>query len=48
MIGEIDYAAANAGLSIAGAWAAQRAPFPVMTVCWPTWERLGGMIKNST
>jgi NAD(P)-dependent dehydrogenase (short-subunit alcohol dehydrogenase family) len=46
MIGEIDYAAANAGLSIAGAWAAERAPFPVQTVCWPTWERLGGMIKN--
>jgi NAD(P)-dependent dehydrogenase (short-subunit alcohol dehydrogenase family) len=46
MIGEIDYAAANAGLSIAGAWAAQSAPFPVLTVCWPTWERLGGMIKN--
>lgn len=46
MIGEIDYAAANAGLSIAGAWAAQSAPFPVVTVCWPTWERLGGMIKN--
>ena len=46
MIGEIDYAAANAGLSIAGAWAAPRAPFPVQTVCWPTWERLGGMIKN--
>jgi NAD(P)-dependent dehydrogenase (short-subunit alcohol dehydrogenase family) len=46
MIGEIDYAAANAGLSIAGAWAAARAPFPVQTVCWPTWERLGGMIKN--
>ena len=46
MIGEIDYAAANAGLSVLGAWAAQRAPFPVMTVCWPTWENLGGMIKN--
>ena len=46
MIGEIDYAAANAGLSVAGAWAAPRAPFPVQTVCWPTWERLGGMIKN--
>ena len=46
MIGEIDYAAANAGLSIAGAWAAARAQFPVQTVCWPTWERLGGMIKN--
>ena len=46
MIGEIDYAAANAGLSIAGAWAARSAPFPVQTVCWPTWERLGGMIKN--
>jgi NAD(P)-dependent dehydrogenase (short-subunit alcohol dehydrogenase family) len=46
MIGEIDYAAANAGLSIAGAWAARRSSFPVMTVCWPTWERLGGMIKN--
>jgi NAD(P)-dependent dehydrogenase (short-subunit alcohol dehydrogenase family) len=46
MIGEIDYAAANAGLSVAGAWADRRAPFPVMTICWPTWEKLGGMIKN--
>jgi NAD(P)-dependent dehydrogenase (short-subunit alcohol dehydrogenase family) len=46
MIGEIDYAAANAGLAIAGAWANRRAAFPVMTVSWPTWEKLGGMIKN--
>jgi hypothetical protein len=46
MIGEIDYAAANAGLSVAGAWANQRATFPVMTMSWPTWEKLGGMIKN--
>ncbi len=46
MIGEIDYAAANAGLSVVGAWADRRASFPVMTICWPTWENLGGMIKN--
>lgn len=46
MIGEIDYAAANAGLSVAGAWANRRSAFPVMTVSWPTWEKLGGMIKN--
>jgi NAD(P)-dependent dehydrogenase (short-subunit alcohol dehydrogenase family) len=45
MIGEIDYAAANEGLSRLGMWAAARAPFPVKTICWPTWERLG-MIKN--
>jgi NAD(P)-dependent dehydrogenase (short-subunit alcohol dehydrogenase family) len=46
MIGEIDYAAANQGLSVVGAWADRRAAFPVMTLAWPTWENLGGMIKN--
>jgi NAD(P)-dependent dehydrogenase (short-subunit alcohol dehydrogenase family) len=46
MIGEIDYSSANAGLAVAGAWADERAAFPVMTVSWPTWEKLGGMIKN--
>jgi NAD(P)-dependent dehydrogenase (short-subunit alcohol dehydrogenase family) len=46
MIGEIDYSAANAGLAVAGAWADRRTAFPVMTVSWPTWEKLGGMIKN--
>ena len=46
MIGEVDYAAANAGLAVVGAWADRRVPFPVQTVSWPTWEKLGGMIKN--
>src|SRR5262249_16897123 len=45
MVGEIDYAAANEGLSRLGMWAAGRVLFPVETICWPTWERLG-MIKN--
>ena len=45
MVGEIDYAAANEGLSRLGMWAAKRTEFPVKTICWPTWERLG-MIKN--
>ncbi|HWB95517.1 MAG TPA: KR domain-containing protein [Bryobacteraceae bacterium] len=45
MVGETDYAAANEGLSRLGLWAAPQVPFPVKTICWPTWERLG-MIKN--
>jgi hypothetical protein len=45
MIGETDYGAANEALSRLGMWASQRFSFPVRTLCWPTWERLG-MIKN--
>jgi NAD(P)-dependent dehydrogenase (short-subunit alcohol dehydrogenase family) len=45
MVGEIDYAAANEALSRLGLWASRRTSFPVKTLCWPTWERLG-MIKN--
>ncbi len=45
MTGETDYAAANEGLSRLGMWAGRNRPFPVKTLCWPTWERLG-MIKN--
>ena len=45
MVGEIDYAAANEALSTLGLWASRLTSFPVKTLCWPTWERLG-MIKN--
>lgn len=47
MVGQLDYGAANEGLSRCGLWAANSGtdPLPVTTVCWPTWERLG-MITN--
>ncbi|MEU2283742.1 SDR family NAD(P)-dependent oxidoreductase [Streptomyces sp. NPDC013178] len=45
MVGQLDYAAANEGLARLGLWARPRAPFPVMTLCWPTWDRLG-MVAN--
>jgi hypothetical protein len=45
MVGEIDYAAANEALARLGMWASRHTAFPVKTLCWPTWERLG-MIKN--
>lgn len=41
MVGQIDYAAANECLSWLGRWARSRAAFPVMTLCWPTWQRTG-------
>ncbi|MET8096362.1 SDR family NAD(P)-dependent oxidoreductase [Streptomyces sp. NPDC005236] len=45
MVGQLDYAAANDGLARLGLWAGPRAAFPVMTLCWPTWDRLG-MVAN--
>lgn len=45
MVGQIAYAAANDGLARLGLWARERAGFPVMTLCWPVWERLG-LITN--
>jgi NAD(P)-dependent dehydrogenase (short-subunit alcohol dehydrogenase family) len=45
MVGQLDYAAANEGLARLGLWARRRVDFPVMTLCWPTWDRLG-MVAN--
>ena len=45
MVGQIAYSAANDGLTRLGLWADARAPFPVSTLCWPMWERMG-MITN--
>ncbi len=45
MVGQIAYAAANDGLTRLGLWAGARAAFPVTTLCWPTWERMG-LITN--
>jgi NAD(P)-dependent dehydrogenase (short-subunit alcohol dehydrogenase family) len=45
MVGQFGYAAANEGLARLGLAAAARAPFPVMTLCWPTWNRVG-LIAN--
>ena len=45
MVGQIAYAAANDGLSRLGLWADRQAAFPVTTLCWPTWERIG-LITN--
>jgi NAD(P)-dependent dehydrogenase (short-subunit alcohol dehydrogenase family) len=45
MVGQIAYAAANDALTRLGFWAQEQADFPVMTLCWPVWERLG-LITN--
>ncbi|MFG2585652.1 SDR family NAD(P)-dependent oxidoreductase [Streptomyces malaysiensis] len=45
MVGQLEYAAANDGLARLGRWAARRAAFPVMTLAWPTWDRIG-LISN--
>ncbi|MET7291274.1 SDR family NAD(P)-dependent oxidoreductase [Streptomyces griseoloalbus] len=45
MVGQFDYAAANEGLARLGRWAQRRVPFPVLTLAWPTWARLG-LIAN--
>ncbi|MDT3395897.1 KR domain-containing protein [Streptomyces sp. B1866] len=45
MVGQLEYAAANDGLARLGNWAARRAGFPVMTLAWPTWDRIG-LIAN--
>ncbi len=41
MVGQLDYAAANEGLARLGLWAQREVAFPVMTLAWPTWDRLG-------
>ncbi|MBB5120127.1 KR domain-containing protein [Streptomyces eurocidicus] len=45
MTGQLDYGAANDGLARLGLWARHQVPFPVTTLCWPTWDRVG-MIAN--
>jgi NAD(P)-dependent dehydrogenase (short-subunit alcohol dehydrogenase family) len=45
MVGQFDYGAANDGLARLGLWAGRHASFPVMTLCWPTWDRVG-MVAN--
>jgi NAD(P)-dependent dehydrogenase (short-subunit alcohol dehydrogenase family) len=45
MVGQLEYAAANEGLARLGRWADRRADFPVMTLAWPTWDRIG-LIAN--
>jgi hypothetical protein len=45
MVGQTDYAAANDGLAQLGLWASNATSYPVKTLCWPTWEKLG-MIAN--
>ncbi|WFB06678.1 KR domain-containing protein [Streptomyces sp. LX-29] len=45
MVGQLEYAAANDGLARLGTWADRRAAFPVMTLAWPTWDRIG-LIAN--
>ncbi|MFE0045810.1 KR domain-containing protein [Streptomyces albireticuli] len=45
MTGQLDYGAANDGLARLGLWARHQVSFPVTTLCWPTWDRVG-MIAN--
>jgi NAD(P)-dependent dehydrogenase (short-subunit alcohol dehydrogenase family) len=45
MVGQFDYAAANDVLARLGMWAQRQAPFPVMTLAWPTWDQVG-LITN--
>ncbi|MEK8142913.1 hypothetical protein NKH18_14395 [Streptomyces sp. M10(2022)] len=45
MVGQLEYAAANEGLARLGRWAGRQADFPVMTLAWPTWDRIG-LISN--
>ncbi|MGW4563065.1 KR domain-containing protein, partial [Streptomyces sp. NPDC004561] len=45
MVGQLEYAAANEGLARLGGWADRRAAYPVMTLAWPTWDRIG-LIAN--
>ncbi|MEU6055953.1 KR domain-containing protein [Streptomyces xanthochromogenes] len=45
MVGQFDYAAANDGLARLGLWAQRHVTFPVTTLAWPTWARLG-LIAN--
>ncbi|WP_156723589.1 KR domain-containing protein [Streptomyces apocyni] len=45
MVGQLEYAAANEGLARLGHWAGRQVGFPVMTLAWPTWDRIG-LIAN--
>lgn len=45
MVGQLEYAAANEALARLGRWAQRLAPYPVMTLAWPTWDRVG-LITN--
>ncbi|MER6615801.1 KR domain-containing protein [Streptomyces xantholiticus] len=45
MVGQFDYAAANECLARLGMWAERQVSFPVMTLAWPTWAKLG-LIAN--
>jgi NAD(P)-dependent dehydrogenase (short-subunit alcohol dehydrogenase family) len=45
MVGQLDYASGNEGLARLGLWAAPQVNFPLKTLSWPTWDRLG-MIAN--
>ncbi|MGW1076955.1 KR domain-containing protein [Streptomyces sp. NPDC002537] len=45
MVGQFDYAAANECLARLGMWAERQAAFPVLTLAWPTWAKLG-LIAN--
>lgn len=45
MVGQLEYAAANEALARLGRWADRRAAYPVMTLAWPTWDRIG-LIAN--
>ncbi|MEV7416153.1 KR domain-containing protein [Streptomyces sp. NPDC089919] len=45
MVGQFDYAAANECLARLGLWAGRQVSFPVMTLAWPTWAKLG-LIAN--
>ncbi len=47
MVGQFDYAAANDALARLGMWAQRQARFPVVTLAWPTWNRVG-LIANFT
>ncbi|RLU84920.1 hypothetical protein CTZ27_26565 [Streptomyces griseocarneus] len=45
MVGQFDYAAANECLARLGMWAERQVSFPVLTLAWPTWAKLG-LIAN--
>jgi NAD(P)-dependent dehydrogenase (short-subunit alcohol dehydrogenase family) len=45
MVGQLDYASGNEGLARLGLWAASQVNYPLKTLSWPTWDRLG-MIAN--
>lgn len=51
LLGQLEYGAANEALARLGLWAEHDPMAPslaatTLTVAWPTWERLGGLISN--